>query len=57
MTGASAEVPAAKRAQQLATHTPDVLIKDKETKMPHRKDTLAITFFVDVSGENPVKIV
>ncbi|XP_037073173.1 adenylate cyclase type 10-like [Pollicipes pollicipes] len=45
-----AEGSAAKRAQQLATHTPDVLIHDRDTKMPHRKDTIAITFFVDVSG-------
>ncbi|XP_043231991.1 adenylate cyclase type 10-like isoform X1 [Amphibalanus amphitrite] len=44
------EAAAAKRAQQLATHTPDVLIADQDTQMPHRKDTNAITFFVDVSG-------
>ena len=44
------EGAAAKRAQQLATHTPNVLIADQDTQMPHRKDTKAITFFVDVSG-------
>ena len=45
------EAAEAKRAQQLATHTPNVLIADQDTQMPHRKDTQAITFFVDVSGE------